>query len=290
MVTLDITYKMIEDRPLPMSWEEYEKKLIQEWESLLNSNCSEKDIQVFLEKHPCLLPGAFNMKGKSGHYPFPNALISQPCLSGIGERIPDFMWLSTNSMEFELVLIEIERPEKKWFTSSGVQTSEFTQAHHQLAQWKSWFDEPVNIQVFYENYDIPQYLRDRKFKVSCVLIYGRRNEFEKNKRMSKLRAELAREGEFLMSYDRLAPSADARYLFTVKRTVEGYIAVSYPPTYVLGPDFAYNYSMINNKEDAIDKCEWMSSERKEFIKSRFPYWEKWASKEDQGTIQGGDFE
>ena len=286
MVTFEITYKMAENPPQPMSWEEYEKRLKSEWEKLLDSDCDEKDIQCFLEKHPCLLPGAFNMKGKSGHYPFPDALISQPCLSGIGERIPDFMWLSTNSLEFEPVLIEIEKPNKKLFKSNKVQTSEFTQAQSQLAEWKRWFNEPANQQVFFDNYDIPYYIRERKLRVSCVLIYGRRSEFEQDKKLNQIRAELAREDEFLMSYDRLTPSADARELFTVKKCSDGYRAIAYPPTYVLSPVLADNYSLVNGKEKVIDNCEWMSPERKEFIKSRLPYWEKWAAREDKGTMKG----
>ena len=47
-----------------------------------------------------------------------------------------------------------------------------------------------------------------------------------------------------------------------------------------------NYSTVYGKEKAIDKCEWMTHERKAFIKTRFPYWEKWAAKEHKGTIKG----
>lgn len=285
MVTFEITYKMAENPPQPMSWEDYEKKLKVEWNSLLESKPSEPNVQTFLEKHPCLLPGPFTMDGKSGHYPFPDAVISKPPLSGIGDRIPDFMWLSTDSLELQPVLIEIEQPDKKWFTKTGNPTSKFTQAHNQLAQWKAWFAEPENQLCFYGNFQIPPYLRARTLKVSCVLIYGRRNEYQDNSRLNRIRAKLATDNEYLMSYDRLAPSADARELFTVKKCSDGYRAIAYPPTYVLSSNLANNYSLVNGKEETIDNCEWMSPERKEFIKSRLPYWEKWA-KEDNGTMKG----
>ena len=258
---------------MPMAWEEYEKRLLKEWNRLLNSNPQESDIQIFLEKHPCLIPGAFKMKGKSGHCPFPGAVISQPRLSGVGERTPDFMWLSTDSMELEVVLIEIERPDKKWFNANEIQTAQLTQAQTQLAEWKRWFMEPPNQQVFYENYELPHYLQERKLRISCALVYGRRSEYKEKKTLTRLRPELERENEFLMSFDRLTPSSDARYLYTVKKASRGYTAVAYPPTYALGPNFADSYFLVFDKDKAIDGCEWMSHERKEFIKERFPYWE-----------------
>jgi len=59
---------MTENPPQPMGWEEYEKKLRYLWDNLLDSNPQETEVQTFLKEHPCLIPGAFNMKGKSGHY------------------------------------------------------------------------------------------------------------------------------------------------------------------------------------------------------------------------------
>jgi hypothetical protein len=294
LMALNETYKMAENPPIPMSWEEYEKRLTQEWQTLLNSDPDEKEIQVFLEKHPCLLPGAFTMTVTSGHYPFPDAVISQPPLLAIGQKIPDFMWFSTTSLNFEIVLVEIEKPSKKLFTSNGKPTSYFTQAQTQLAHWRVWFENPENQLVFYRRFRISDYLTQRGFRISFVLIYGRRSEFEGNSKLSKLRAELVRHNEYLMSYDRLKPERKLSELYTVKLSENGFRAVAYPPTYVLRPALAENYSIVSGKEEAIDKCEWMSSERKEFIKKRFPYWEDWADKVRKGITNGtmftGDFE
>lgn len=294
MVTLEKTYEMAENPPQPMSWEEYEEKLTQEWQSLLDSDCSEKVIQAFLEKHPCLLPGAFTMTRTSGHYPYPDAVISLPPLSGVGKRVPDFMWLSTCSTEFEVVLVEIERPNKKTFTSKDNPTSDFTQAHTQLAEWKVWFANPTNQQVFYETFGIPQFLKSRKFRISSVLIYGRRQEFSSSPKLTRLRGELVRQDEHLMSFDRLKPERKASDLYTVRLSKSGFEAVAYPPTYVLRPALADNYSIVLGKEEAIDRCDWMTPERKEFIKSRFPYWQEWAQKVKgnalSGTMCTGDME
>lgn len=290
MTTLEKTYTMADKAPPPMAWDEYERRLKGEWQHVLDSAENEAVIQTFLEKHPCMIPGSSSMTMTSGHYPFPDAVISQPPLVGIGERIPDFMWLATSSLHFEPVLIEIETPDKKWFNSSGDPSNNFVQAHNQLAQWKAWFDHPENQMVFYENYQVPLLLRQRKMKPSFVLVYGRRKEYENNNGLNRIRAELATDNEYLMSYDRLTPSSDVQYLFTVKKDSNGYRAIAYPPTYVLCPNLADRYSIVNNKEEAIDDCEWMSAERKEFIKSRFPYWEKWAKQDNRGTMCTGDRE
>jgi len=290
MTTLEKTYKMAENPPQSMGWEEYEQRLSEEWRNLLDSNPQEAEVQAFLEKHPCMIPGSSSMTMTSGHCPFPSAVISQPPLVGIGERIPDFMWLATSSLHFEPVLIEIERPEKKWFNSSGDPSGNFVQAHNQLAQWKAWFERPENKLVFYENFDIPHFLRQRKLRVSFVLVYGRRNEYGADNKLNRVRAELARDNEHLMSYDRLTPSSDAQYLFTVKKNSGGYKAIAFPPTYVLGPNFAGLYSTVTGKDEALDTNEWMSGERIEFLKSRFPYWEAWAKQEHRGTMCTGDRE
>ena len=259
-----------------MGWAEYETRLRIAWRALLDSNPMECDVQSFLEKHPCLLPGVFNMGAKSGHYPYPDAVISQPPLAAVGNRVPDFMCLSTNSLEFEPVLIELERPDRNWFTQKGNPSAHLTQAHNQLAQWRAWFAIPANVQVFYEEFQVPLMLRSRRLRVSCVLIYGRRREFEGNSRLNQVRAQLARDSEYLMTYDRLEPRADAANLYTVRKQSDGYVAVAFPPTYVLRPGLADRYLLVSAKAKAVDHSEWMSERRREFIKRRFPYWEDWA--------------
>ena len=74
------TYQ-IETPPEPaMSWDVYERLIVTEWDALLNSETpNEKEIQAFLEQHPALVPGAFNLIGnESGHYPWLCGLITQP--------------------------------------------------------------------------------------------------------------------------------------------------------------------------------------------------------------------
>src|SRR5262245_45636995 len=125
----------------PMRWEDYEEVVSTHWNNLLTSvpSPSEQTVHRFLEQHPCLVPGAFNIiGGTSGHYPSMSALFSQPPLPSYDRRIPDFMWLSANSEIDEPVLVELEAPDKRWFTKSGEQTAHLTQALGQIADWKAW--------------------------------------------------------------------------------------------------------------------------------------------------------
>src|SRR5690242_12013935 len=94
------TYEM-DPTPVPaMSWAVYAGRVREEWAALLKEpSAEERHYQAFLEQHPALVPGAFSTPGvgKSGHYPFPVALITQPPLRGLGNRVPDFMWIASDS-------------------------------------------------------------------------------------------------------------------------------------------------------------------------------------------------
>lgn len=160
----------IKDAPPPMSWREYEELVRIKWNELLSSETTdESKIHEFLEEHPSLLPGAFGPLG-SGHYPFPCAVISKPILQGIGLKIPDFLWIATDSKSVYPTLIELEVPTKRWFTKKGKQADALTEAYNQLAEWKAWFSKPQNISLFIEFYRFPDWLRGRTLKPLYILV------------------------------------------------------------------------------------------------------------------------
>src|SRR5688572_19631384 len=99
------TYQIEAPPAGPMSWEDYERLILTRWSDLLESSPipTELSVHAFMEQHPSLVPGAFNViGGNSGHYPWLSALVSRPPLPSFDRRIPDFMWLSLNS--------EVEEP------------------------------------------------------------------------------------------------------------------------------------------------------------------------------------
>jgi hypothetical protein len=149
------TYEMAKAPPPPMPWQEYEARLCAEWKRILNQHeGDERAIHTFLERHPCLLPGAYSFP-PSGHYPVRSALVTRPPLSAHGQRIPDFMWIAVSSSALWPVVIEIEARKKRWFTARGTPTQRFTAASTQLAQWKAWFNKRANQQTFFNIFQVP---------------------------------------------------------------------------------------------------------------------------------------
>lgn len=285
-------YKIIENPPAPMGWDTYEKYLRVELDNLLNSSGDdEKPFQHFLEQHPCLIPGPFGLLGQSGHYPFGGTVISQPELTGLTNRIPDFMWIACNSGTIYPVLIEIEAPNKPYFVKSGKPNDKFIQAHDQLTEWRTWFANAKHQLLFYDLYQISESFRwGKSMRPIYVLVYGRRTEFENERYLSEKRRQLQRDDEFIMTYDRLYPEYKARYLLC--STVKGgkYRAKTIPPSLELGPNLSEYHSMIGNKEAVTEENQLLSKERREFLVSRFSYWDEYGKIPRKGLISTGDKE
>lgn len=291
MLNMQKTYAL-ESGPAAMAWEDYEHRVKTDWRALLDSSEGqiEKNIQRFLEMHPCLVPGGQSMSGPSGHSAFPAALITQPRLPGFGERVPDFLWLASDSLHQYAVLIEIEAPSKRMFTNAGVPTTHFTQAQTQLAQWKAWLSVPENEALFRSHYFPSDSFRWRRFVPQYVLIYGRRSEIEDRPHLNHIRAQMAREHEYHMTFDRLYPIKDQDQYMTVKYDGKSYKAVALPATLRLGPLAADYRHLIAEKEKIVDDTPYLSEERKSFLKDRFSYWDEWARGGNKGLMNTGDWE
>src|SRR5262249_30269965 len=139
---------------------------------LSDETTGEKDAQKFLERHPCLIPGSDAFEASNRPGPIHSTVFSQPVIPGITRRIPDFMWLPTDSETQWAVLIDIEDQRKKWFTKAGTPTADLTQALDQITTWRTLLSDPVNLLQFRRMYDITY----RPFAIKYCLIYGRRSE------------------------------------------------------------------------------------------------------------------
>ncbi|MCU9592833.1 DUF4263 domain-containing protein [Caldibacillus thermolactis] len=285
------SYNLVSDAPKPISWEDYERKVLEDYNILLEKKRDdEKIFQDFFEKNPAMLPGAFGFFGESGHAPYNNALITQPVLQGLTTKIPDFLWFASDSLNIYPVFIEIEAPGKKWFNKDGTQTAKFTQAQNQIQEWKIWFSNPTHQSLFFEYYDIDKYLIEGKsIKPFYVLIYGLREEFEDNPYLNQKRAQLNKHDEIYMTFNRLKPNIKGRDIITCHVKNRNYYAKYVSPTFRLGPVFAEQLSRIKKKEYAILNTD-LTDERKEFLISRLKYWEDFGKKERKGLINTGDWE
>jgi len=184
------------------------------------------------------------------------------------------MWIAKDSATLCPMLVELERPNKKWFTNENEVTADFSQAHQQLATWKAWFNYPEHVNLFYRLYQIPSDYRDHlALRPHCILVYGRRKEANSHAERRRVRGQLARNDETLMTYDRLAPDANTRYFLTARIKDEKYHAVSIPPTVVLGPIKAKHFWLIEDKESAAKASDYLTLDRRDFLINRFSYWD-----------------
>lgn len=292
-MTLERSYELAANPPRPLAWEEYERSVQSQWQALLASAPppSEKTVQAFLEQHPCMVPFPLSPGTPSGHYPLWAALITQPVLPDLHYRKPDFMWLATDSMCLYPVLIEIEAPAKRWFTTRGTPTTGFSQAYQQLAQWRTWFNQPGNKESFLAHYQVERLItRSRAIHPIYVLVYGRRKEAIQEPRFASQRDAMHREDEYLMTYDRLSPDRDADQLWTIRGEPDHWQAVSIPPTTMLGPRLAEERACISNREEAISSNPLIAKERANFLIKRLPYWDRWASTEGASMTNAANWE
>ncbi|RAV08722.1 Shedu anti-phage system protein SduA domain-containing protein [Paenibacillus contaminans] len=285
-------YSLDPHPPLALSWEEYEKRSLLEFNSLLETKGDkEKLFQTFFENNPAYLPGAFGIFGQSGHYPYAATVVTQPELTGLTTKIPDFMWLSCDSCNIYPILIEIEAPNKKWFTSEGRPHHKFVQARDQLTDWRMWFSNPNHRLLFYDYYGIPSsFHKGKAFKPIYVLIYGRRFEFENEPYLNEKRSSLTQNDEVFMTYDRIRPDIKARDMLCSKVKNQKYYAVSIPETIRLGPGVSSYYSLVIDKEGAVSKNKNLTVERSNFLLNRFSYWDAYGKKTDKGLENTGDKE
>lgn len=184
------------------------------------------------------------------------------------------MWIVADSGTWYPTLIEIESPTKKLFTQAKVQRSEFTQARSQLTQWRTWFQNPINVQKFVQEYGIPaRWCSSMECRPRRILVYGRRAEFDTLPELARLRSSLLGTDEELMSFDRLESDSSLEVIITVRAIGEGrFHAVAVPETFGIRPYGADNLKRIDGLAQAIDQNYAIPAARKAFLKQRIKYW------------------
>jgi hypothetical protein len=290
-------YEFTDGAPKIPNFKVYEKKAKKELISLLEDFPSnEPKFQDFFEQNPHFVPGSRDeLSGNygSGHDPHLLCLITQPKISGIINRQPDFMWLAADSAIFSPIIIEIEAPSKKYFKGDGKPTSHFNQAVHQLQEWQTILSRPENILNFYEEYAIPQDLRDITFRPHFALIYGRRNEYKGDKVLRMKRGNILPNNQTMMSYDRVTPN----YLvnnFTCCTVKDGkYFAKYVSPIFHIGPDESH-FLDIHDLDKAIQNSKSISEKRRKFLLKKLPFCLEFLKEERKGVNvkvrRGRDFQ
>jgi len=246
----------------------YNELLMAQWRALLDSPASrdERLLHTFLERHPSLLPGSATVDGDSGHAAYPLGVITRPKLPGLSDREPDFMWLATDSESLYPVLIEIETPHKQWFYGDRAEIhSDLTHAQGQLAEWRAWFSRGSNQTTFLDAYEIPLDLRRRRLSPRGSWSRSRIGNYEHSRLKQMKRAELAREDERLMSFDRLTPAKWGILYSCLRKRQDGYEVAAVPPSLTIFND-GEDYRVTQGWDEALDGCPDMPAARRDYLK------------------------
>lgn len=267
-------YEVVADGPTPTSWDEYAQTVSAEWDRVLaDPNVGEPEMHDFLEKHPCMVPGhdAFNAAGlgRLPAGPIRACLFSKPPLPGISRRIPDFVWLPTDSQTQWVVLIEIEDSRKSWLTKKGEQTAALTQAVNQVLSWKEHLANPANLLQFARMYKLSM---SRPVELIFCLVYGRRREIQAEAAARKINS-LRRQGLISMTYDRLVPAEATRNCLCVRVCGEEFKAVYAPATLRINLNLIGMWQEVTQKADAVLASPHFPKERRTFLAERFRYWD-----------------
>lgn len=174
--------------------------LLENFKSVLrNDSLNENDIQRFLEENSELISTPFLLN----HHLHFNVVISKFKISD--SLISDYAYLTKSSDFWELVLVEIENPKKRIFTSSNEQIkfhSDFNHAMDQISEWRSYIEDHVEeIKNRIDPLKVP--LKDRPIRFKYVLIYGRNHEKENNLRRTRMFAQKTNDDVRVMTFDSL---------------------------------------------------------------------------------------
>lgn len=270
-----------EDRPNSISWHAYCNDATEKWKALLGDDPSEKRVQEFLELNPAFIPGGVGDVGPGGHHGSKFGLVfTQPELKSEGPSFrPDFMWITRSSGLITPILIEIEKPSRRWFKSDGHPTADFSHAHSQLNDWRAWFERSPNQEIFRRAFGFADPTSMKlPIKPQYLLIYGRASEFSSSGPHRDPDSLLGkRDGqrtsdEFFRSFDSLKPEYGLSEAITAKLTPQGIKLHAFAPTFGTYANLSDGGLELGDPREAFERTIMMSEERKAYLARRWEHW------------------
>ena len=271
-------------RPMALPWQQYSDLALAAWHSLLAQQPEENEVQRFLELHPSMIPGGSGDVGPGGHHGSDmGAVFREPDLTGRGRRFePDFIWVTRSSGLVTPILIEIEKPSKRWFRGDGRPSGDFKDARDQLNDWRSWFARDGNETIFREKFlFLDGKYEDRPLEPQYVLIYGRESEFQfggghTNPRALRYKRDQQRgANESFMTFDALRPRYDHRNSMTLTMTACGPAIHAFSPVYGTSPSIGAGAVVLGDPSEALERSVMMSDERRAYLAQRWTHWQEY---------------
>lgn len=187
-------------------------KLKESFSRLLESEEKEQKYQDFLEKYPYFIPREF-VQNHGIHF---NLVFRK--LSLAKDYTTDFFYLSKSSDDWNCVLIELEKPQSKFFKQGSNEFhGDFIQGISQIRRWRAWFEDSANKENFINNTlrSVRVPMERNPCYTKYVLVHGRREEYQGNHiRSGLIRAE-ERDDFKIITYDSLMeglPSKNGLYI------------------------------------------------------------------------------
>jgi len=101
---------------------------IADFEALLDSECNEQPVHVFLAEHPYFLLNAGRLVWLA---------VSKP---NFGDDFqPDFALFSRGNM-VQWIFVELKKPSDRLFNKNGDPSAKLTHAQRQTADWRRWLE------------------------------------------------------------------------------------------------------------------------------------------------------
>lgn len=266
-----------------MAWNDYVAEVLVRWRSLLDGEPEEGEVQKFLELHPSMIPGGSGDIGPGGHHGSEmTAVFREPTLKGAGRSFePDFMWVTRSTSLITPILIEIEKPSKRWYQEKSQRpTAELRDALDQLADWRSWFNEDENSSIFRSEFLFEDSYDDRPIEPQFVLIYGRQSEFEQGGghtdpgALRHKRDSQRRPGESFMTFDSLRPRYDHANSMTLTMTAKGPKPFAFSPMYGTDTYTGADALRLGEPAEALQRSVMITPERKQYLADRWQHWKR----------------
>lgn len=283
------------DRPRPLDWQTYSDTVMQEWYALLLREPEESAVQTFLELHPAMIPGGSGDVGPGGHHGSDlGAVFARPRLNGAGRSFePDFMWVTRSSSTITPILIEIEKPSKRWFKTDGRPTSAFIEAHDQLNDWRTWFARDGNERIFREEYQLLGDHPNRPVEPQYVLIYGRSSEFQLGgghnnpDDLNRKRNGIRKSDETFFTFDSLKPKFEHSDSITLRSRANGLEPIAFSPVFTTGPSMSDGSRLLGDTAEALARTQHLTAERRTYLAERIAYWQEIDRERQAGRISIG---
>lgn len=280
-------------RPMAVPWDEYSGDVTTRYRDLLGTNPDEPSMQRFFEHHPSLLPGAGEI-GKGGHHgAWWEAVISQPKLQGLPpKRVPDFMFVRSDTATTRPICIEIEAPVKPWFNKDLTPTAKLTQALDQLDEWAQWFSKIENHPIFNRLY-VPEEWDNKPIEPVFVLIYGRTGEFcrggpHRNFSRARSKRDRLRPDYYIYTYDMLKPSIDGEHHATLQGDqISGFNLLSLPAIFGTSSHLTHPGSLmaaVDNIKACLERNPAISKNRRLYLEERWEFWSAQRKAEQEGNL------